>query len=167
MAPVLPGPLLKSGMRMNKFGLLTTAGLLVLGTVLMSQTQKPAQAKKPAAAAAVKPGLAASIGRGKQVYHDQCLACHQEDALGVQNMNPPLVKTKFVMGDKTALVRIVLKGMQGQDIDGDSYHNVMAAHADLSDQQIADVLTYIRNNFGNKASAVKAAEVKAIRAKTK
>ena len=151
---------------MNKFGLLTTGGLLVLGTVLVSQTQKPTQVKKPVTPA-VKPGLAASLERGKQVYHDQCLACHQEDALGVQNMNPPLVKTKFVLGDKTALVRIVLKGMQGQDIDGDSYHNVMAAHADLSDQQIADVLTYIRNNFGNKASAVKAAEVKAIRAKTK
>jgi len=83
-------------------------------------------------------------------------------------MNPPLIKTKWILGDRLRWVQVVLKGMTGEiDIDGETYHNVMAPHADLSDQQIADVLTYIRNNFGNKASAVTAAEVKAIRAKTK
>lgn len=139
-------------------------GLLALSVALMSQTQKPAQAKKPAVSAAT----AASIERGKQVYLEQCLACHQADAMGVQGMNPPLVKTKWVLGDKTTLVQIVLKGMTGEvEINGDTYHNVMAPHSDLTDQQIADVLTYVRNNFGNKASAITAAEVKAIRAKTK
>jgi mono/diheme cytochrome c family protein len=53
------------------------------------------------------------------------------------------------------------------EIDGEHYSNIMAPHADLSDQQIADVLTYIRNNWSNKASAVNAAEVKSIRAKLK
>lgn len=108
------------------------------------------------------------MNRGKQVYLEQCLACHQADAGGVQNMNPPLVKTKWILGDKTTLVQVVLKGMTGEvDIEGETYHNVMAPHNDLTDQQIADVLTYVRNNFGNKASAVTAAEVKMIRAKTK
>ena len=83
-------------------------------------------------------------------------------------MNPPLIKTKWILGDKTTLVQVVLKGMTGEiEVNGDSYHNVMAPHSELSDQQIADVLTYIRNNFGNKAKAITASEVKAIRAITK
>jgi mono/diheme cytochrome c family protein len=156
---------------MKRWFVMASAALLAI--FLMSQTQKPAAQTKPAAAkkpavAPAKGGVAASIARGKEVYLQQCLACHQADALGVQGMNPPLVKTKWVLGDKTTLVQVVLKGMTGEvDIDGEIYHNVMAPHADLSDQQIADVLTYIRNNFGNKASPVTAAEVKAIRAKTK
>ena len=163
---------------MNRISFFSLAGgMLLLASVLMSQTQKPAGAKvatgaksgaagggaKPAAGAGGA-GLQASISRGKQVYTEQCLACHQVDALGVQGMNPPLVKTKFVLGDKKTLVKIVLNGMQGVEVEGEDYHGVMAPHADLTDQQIADVLTYVRNNFGNKAKAVTPAEVKAIRA---
>jgi mono/diheme cytochrome c family protein len=128
----------------------------VLAIGLMSQTKKPAT---PA-----QGGAQASITRGKQVYMEQCLSCHQADAGGVQGMNPSLIKAKFVLGDKATLVKIVLNGLTGVEIDGDSYNGVMAPHADLTDLQIADVLTYIRNNFGNKASAVTPAQVKAIRA---
>jgi mono/diheme cytochrome c family protein len=140
------------------------AGMALVAAVLMSQTAKP----KPAAPAPAKGGLQASMTRGKQVYLEQCLACHQADAGGVQGMNPPLIKTKYILGDKPTLVKIVLNGMTGDlDINGDTYHNVMAPHSDLSDQQIADVLTYVRNSFGNKASAVTPAQVKAIRATNK
>ncbi len=140
--------------------------LFVVATLLMSQTTKPAATKSTAAkpASAAPGGLAASITRGKQVYLEQCLACHQADALGVSGMNPPLVKTKFVLGDKATLVKIVLNGMTGVEVEGEDYHGVMAPHSDLTDQQIADVLTYVRNSFGNKAAAVKASEVKVIRA---
>lgn len=85
-------------------------------------------------------------------------------------MNPPLTRTKWVLGDKAKLALIVLKGLPGGqiEIDGDTFHNPMPAQESvLSDQQIADVLTFIRNNFGNKASAVKAVEVKMVRAKTR
>lgn len=139
--------------------------LFVLSCLLMSQTQKP---KKPAASSQAKSPVQASITRGQQVYADQCLTCHQADGGGVQNMNPPLIKTKWVLGDKSQLIQIVLKGMTGDiEIDGNSYHNVMPGHEYLTDQQIADVLTYIRNSFGNKAKAVTVAEVKAVRTKTK
>jgi len=112
--------------------------------------------------------LQASIARGKQVYVQVCLACHMATAIGVEGMNPPLIKTKFVLGDKSTLVKIVLNGMKGDlDIDGDIYHGVMAPHSELTDQQIADVLTYVRNSFGNKASAVTPAQVKTIRAGNK
>lgn len=143
---------------MRRFSILFALGgsLFVLATGLMSQTSKPAQGVS-----------AAQVTRGKQVYLEQCLACHQVDGLGVQGMNPPLAKTKQVLGDKAALVKIVLNGMQGVDIGGDDYHGVMAPHPDLTDQQIADVLTYVRNSFGNKASAVTAAQVKTVRATNK
>ena len=69
--------------------------------------------------------------------------------------------------DKEKLIRIVLKGMKGVDIDDEPYNNVMAPHPELTDQQIADVLTYVRNSWTNKASAVSPAEVKVVRAKIK
>ena len=74
------------------------------------------------------------------------------------------------MGDKKALTKIVLKGLQGGEIiiDGDKFHNPMPPmETTLTDQEIADVLTYVRNSFGNKASMVTVAEVKAMRAKLK
>ena len=131
----------------------------VLAIGLMSQTKKPA--------APAQGGVQASMTRGKQVYLQQCLACHQADAGGVEGMNPSLIKAKFVLGDKATLVKIVLNGLTGVEIVGDSYNGVMAPHADLTDLEIADVLTYIRNNFGNKASAITPAQVKAIRAANK
>ena len=101
---------------------------------------------------------------GKEVYNKVCLSCHMEDGAGVPHLNPPLIKTSYVSGNKTKLIQIVLKGMNERvKIEDESYSNVMASHADLSDQQIADVLTYIRNSFGNKYGIVTATEVKAAR----
>ncbi len=114
-------------------------------------------------------GTKASIERGKKVYAATCGACHQSDGLGVQRMNPPLVKTKWVLGDKKALAKIVLNGLKGGEIeiDGDDFHNPMPPLKDqLTDQQIADALTYVRNSFGNKASAVTVTDVKAARGTT-
>ena len=131
--------------------------LFIAVTALVGFVASPAQSK-----------LRASVERGKKVYTERCLTCHQADGGGVQNMNPPLIKTKYVLGDKNQLIQIVLKGLNsGVEIDGIEYHNVMASHADLSDLQIADVLTYVRNNFGNKAKAVTETEVKSVRAKLK
>jgi mono/diheme cytochrome c family protein len=111
-------------------------------------------------------GIKLSMEGGSKVYKTVCMACHQADGLGVQRMNPPLVKTKWVLGDKKALARIVINGLKGGEIeiDGDSFHNPMPPQGEqLDDKQIADVLTYVRNSFGNKASAVSVAEVKAAR----
>jgi len=108
----------------------------------------------------------ASMLRGKEIYERVCIACHQADAAGVPRMIPPLVKTKWVLGDKKTLVKIVLNGLQGGEIeiDGDTFSNPMPAQGDLmTDQEIADVVTYVRNSFGNKATPVKAAEVKLFR----
>lgn len=110
----------------------------------------------------------ATMERGKKIYATYCMTCHQADGGGVPNLNPPLEKTSYVVGSKTRLIQIVLKGMNThEDIDGESYSNTMAPFNYLTDQQIADVLTYVRNSFNNKASAVTAGDVKFVRAKTK
>jgi len=110
----------------------------------------------------------ASIERGKKIYETYCLACHQADGSGVPGLNPPLIKTKWVLGEKKQLITIILKGMdEAITVDGEEYNNVMAPHAFLKDEEVADVLNYVRNNFGNKASAVTASDVKAVRATVK
>lgn len=110
----------------------------------------------------------ATMERGKKVYIQYCIACHQVDGGGVPGLNPPLEKTAHVLGSKTKLIRIILKGMNThEEIDGETYSNIMAPHNHLTDQQIADVLTYVRNSFGNKAIAITPGDVKYIRARTK
>ncbi|MEO6547123.1 MAG: PQQ-dependent sugar dehydrogenase [Ferruginibacter sp.] len=109
--------------------------------------------------------LKTSMATGKKLYTQYCLSCHQPDGGGVQNMNPPLIKTAYVLGDKNRLISVILKGLSRQTIEGETYTNVMAPYNFLNDQQIADLLTFIRNDFHNKASAINAAEVKAVRAK--
>lgn len=80
-------------------------------------------------------------------------------------MYPPLSKTTYVLGDKTRLIKIVLGGLSDQlEINGETYTNAMPSFGIFTDKEVADVLTYIRNSFGNKASAVSAAEVKKVRA---
>jgi mono/diheme cytochrome c family protein len=101
-----------------------------------------------------------SMDSGKKVYTQHCMSCHQADGIGVPNVNPPL-NCKKVTGDKNKLIDIVIKGSAThEEINGIAYNNVMPPNAGLDDQEIADVLTYIRNSFGNKASAVKVSEVK-------
>ncbi len=151
---------------------LSGAIVCLLISILMSFQTVPKKQIPVKSAPAIKVapavGLKASLDRGKIMYMQQCLACHQANGGGVPNLNAPLDKAKAVVGkDKEKLIRIVLKGMKGVDIDDESYNNTMAPHPELTDLQIADVLTYIRNNWSNKASAVTPAEVKAVRAKIK
>lgn len=115
-----------------------------------------------------RPALAVSASDGKAVYIKYCLTCHQADGGGVPNMNPPLIKTSYVLGDKARLIKVLLNGFsENVDIDGESYSNVMPAHDFLKDQEIAAVLTYVRKNFTNKAGAISTAQVKAVRAANK
>lgn len=106
------------------------------------------------------------MANGKKLYNQWCMACHQADGSGVPGLNPPLKKTEWVTGDKTRLIKVILNGLnESIEIDGEEYSNPMPAQNHLKDDQIADILTYVRNSFGNKASAVNAAEVKALRKK--
>jgi mono/diheme cytochrome c family protein len=154
---------------MNRKHLILALTLLAGGGLSLQAQHRPAtKAKTPAKAAVADPALKASLTRGAAVYKNVCIACHQADGGGLPPINPPLIKTQYVLGDKARLSHIVLAGLaEPIEIDGEEYKQPMPAQAHLTDQQIADVLTYVRNSFGNKASAVQPAEVKAVRATLK
>ncbi len=108
--------------------------------------------------------VAAQVQPGAAIYKQYCLTCHQVNGSGVPGLNPPLRGTDWVNGDKTRLVNVLLNGLQNAEVDGEAYDNVMPAHDFLTDAQIADVLTYIRSNFTNKADAILVDEVTTQRA---
>lgn len=109
------------------------------------------------------PAVKSSADRGKQIFEQTCLACHQADGAGVPHLAPPLVKGTFVNGDKAKLIGIVLHGLENVEINGEYYSNPMPSFDYLSDQDIADVLTYVRSNFSNSASAITTEEVTSVR----
>lgn len=79
-------------------------------------------------------------------------------------MYPPLQQTDWVVGDEGRLIRLVLNGLAGPVVvNGEEYNNIMPAHGSLSDDQIADVLTFVRQSFGNDASSISADDVHAVR----
>jgi mono/diheme cytochrome c family protein len=141
---------------------------IIIAALLFLPFFGAAQTKKQKTGTANKQLLQDAVTRGKVVYSSVCLTCHQADGSGVPNMNPPLIKTKWVLGSKEVLITQVIKGSKGKVvIDGDTFHNTMPPLANLTDQQIADVLTYIRNSFGNKASMVLPSQAKTVRSKVK
>lgn len=152
-----------------KRGFIIGVFFLLAMQVAQSQTsQKKTAPTKTTTKATASSSLKSTMQRGELVYKSVCLTCHQADGGGVPRMNPPLIKTKWVLGDKTKLITLMLKGMNEPiEIEDEEYHNPMPPHTELNDQQIADVLTFVRNSFGNKASAVTPTEVKSVRAKVK
>ena len=103
---------------------------------------------------------------GKDIYLKYCLTCHQMDGSGVQNTYPSLQKSNWINGDKTRLIKVILNGLEGDiDVDGEAFNNIMPKQDHLTDKQIALVLTYLRQNFGNKSSTINPKEVKVLRGK--
>jgi len=97
---------------------------------------------------------------GPKAYQTYCSACHQRDGKGAPGRFPPLTGTDWVTGDKERLINVVLRGMEGSIKVGDEvYNGMMPQHGFLSDKEIAEVLTFIRTNFGNEASAIDESEV--------
>ncbi|HXB29583.1 MAG TPA: cytochrome c [Puia sp.] len=117
------------------------------------------------AEASLKYPVPGSVQRGQKIYMNTCLTCHQADAGGVPGMTPPLQKSPYVQGPPVKLIGIVLNGLNdGVEIEGETYTNPMPPFSTvLKDQEIADVLTYIRSHFGNKAGPITVAQVSRIR----
>ena len=131
----------------------------------------PAPAAAPAApAAASNVFVKASdeqMKRGAAVYARTCIACHQPTGLGLPPVFPPLANAPIVAGNPELPVKFILHGLMGPiTVNGMTYNSMMPPVAGVSDADIADVLTYVRQSFGNQANAVTADQVKAIRAAT-
>jgi mono/diheme cytochrome c family protein len=129
----------------------------------------PAPAAAPAAPAASSNVFVKAsdeqLKRGAAVYARTCIACHQPTGLGLPPVFPPLANAPIVAGNPELPVKFILQGLMGPiTVNGMTYNSMMPPVAGLSDADIADVLTYVRQSFGNKANAVTADQVKAIRA---
>lgn len=113
------------------------------------------------------PPLAAaetSASRGTALFLVNCAACHQATGEGIKGIFPPLAKSDYLLADKARSIRIALQGTSGPlVVNGVEFQGVMPAPAPMEDQQVADVLTYVRSAWGNTGDAVTPAEVKAVR----
>ena len=111
------------------------------------------------------PELDESMKRGKEVYGLYCQSCHMENGEGLEGVNPPVAHTDYVK-DVEKNVAIILNGQTGEvTVNGKKYNGIMNPLNYLEDKQIADVLNYIRNSWGNKYPIVTEARVKDIRSK--
>ncbi len=104
-----------------------------------------------------------SMDSGKIVYSRECISCHQAHGKGITGTCPSL-NGKFITGDKKKLIQIlVVEHASAEEVKEDGSHYTAPKNPEMSDTAIANVLTYIRNSFGNKSSAVKISEVKTFR----
>src|SRR5688500_8525906 len=107
--------------------------------------------------------LKESIERGKEVYTAQCITCHMEKGEGLEGAFPPLAKADYLMADKNRSIKQIIEGVTGEmKVNGVVYNGAMPA-IDLTDEQVSDVLNYVRNSRGNKGAAVTPGEVKSQR----
>jgi nitrite reductase (NO-forming) len=99
------------------------------------------------------------ITLGKNVFESNCLACHQANGEGIPNAFPPLAESDFLNADHDRAIDIILHGRSGPiTVNGKTYDSVMPAIA-LNNEQVANVLTYVLNGFGNKGGQVTPAQV--------
>jgi mono/diheme cytochrome c family protein len=95
-----------------------------------------------------------------------CRSCHQRSGAGDGNRYPPIVRSEWVRGDSSRLINVLLKGLQGPiTVSGKEYNNVMPAFQFLNDQDLAELLTYVRKGFSNWRSGITPEQVAAERLK--
>ena len=108
-------------------------------------------------------GFSQDTSKGKGIYTKTCIACHQATGAGIPGAFPPLAKSDYLNADVNRTIKQVIKGSNGPiTVNGKKYTTPMPAQA-LSDQQIADVLTYVYTSWGNSKKVVTLAMVKAQR----
>jgi nitrite reductase (NO-forming) len=117
--------------------------------------------------AGVAPAPAANkaerMTKGQQTYAGTCAACHQATGQGLAAAFPPLAKSDYLNADKSRAIQTVLFGLSGSvTVNGATFNSVMPALA-MSDEEVASVLTYVFNNWGNAGHDVTAADVAAVR----
>lgn len=130
----------------------------------------PAPAPAPVAPAETGAFVKASddqMKRGAAVYARTCIACHQPTGMGLPPVFPPIANAPIVVGNPELPIKFILQGLMGPiTVNGTTYNSMMPPVAGVSDGDIADVLTYVRQSFGNKGNPVSADQVKAVRAAT-
>ena len=131
-----------------------------------SQAYVPPREDAPAVAVAFNP-----LKRGKRLYSKNCQACHQASGRGVAGAFPPLLKSPWVVGDKERFAKIVLHGLSGPiEVLGGKYNGNMPSYGDSglkwSNRDVAAVLSWVRQAWGNGGDGVAEDLVKAVREAT-
>jgi len=109
------------------------------------------------------PDLTEKMELGKNVYNRTCVACHQAGGNGIASVFPPLAKADYLNENVERVIDIVLNGKSGEiTVNGEKYNSVMTAQ-NLSDREVANVLTYVYNSWGNNGSEVTEEMVKSRR----
>lgn len=141
---------------------------LFAATALLPLASATAQ-RGAAGGRGARPAATPAARTGAQVYAATCITCHQATGQGLRGAFPPLVRTEWVTGRPEWPIAIVLHGMTGEvTVAGVKYNVPMAAlGATLSDQEIANVVTYVRSQWGNTGTPVTLAQVLAVRTATK
>jgi nitrite reductase (NO-forming) len=104
--------------------------------------------------------IAERIDLGRNIYTQSCFACHQANGEGVVGIFPPLAKSDYLNADVGRSIDVVIQGLSGEiTVNGEHYNNVMPAQR-LTDEQVANVLTYIYNNWDNKSQEITPAMVR-------
>jgi nitrite reductase (NO-forming) len=105
--------------------------------------------------------------RGKKVFLSSCFACHMANGEGLPNVFPPLAGSDYLKADKDRAIKVVLKGLSGPiTVNGKPYNNLMPPQA-YTDDQVADVLTYVMNTWGNDFGSVDISDVSRVRSENK
>jgi len=107
---------------------------------------------------------AARNARGEATFIGTCSACHQRDGRGLPGIFPPLAGSDFLMADVDRSIRIVLEGLSGAvTVNNTSFNGTMPSFANLTDHEIADLLSYVRSHFGNQGSPITDSQVAVVR----
>ena len=123
-----------------------------------------------AAAAAAASGtltLAQQISAGEALYNGTCSVCHQSNGAGLANVFPPLAASDYLNADKNRAIEVVLNGLSGKVmVNAVGYDSMMPPMSQLNDDEVANILSFALNSWGNKGGRVSAAEVAKVRAET-
>ena len=115
------------------------------------------------AASTPEMSMAEKMERGKQVYTQSCLACHQATGAGIPNAFPPLANSDYLNADVHRAIEVVKFGLSGEiEVNGNVYNSAMPKQ-NISDEDVAAVLTYVYNNWGNNKTEVTQEMVKKVK----
>ncbi len=104
---------------------------------------------------------------GAILYNGTCSVCHQNNGMGLPGVFPPIARSDFLLADKKRVIEAVINGIAGPiTVNDEDYNSVMPPMSHLNDDEIANILTYVYNSWGNKGGVVSIAEVTAVREST-
>jgi cytochrome c551 len=142
---------------MKRFFLLLFAGLMF---VFSCQEQKGSAQELPEMDSRTKVRFKQYYLEGRRLYTSHCTNCHQEDGKGLGKLFPPLAQSDYMLADQKHVACLIRNGMEGEiTVNGIKYNQAMPSNKQLSDLEIAEIMTYIYNSWGNSTGLIAVKDV--------